>query len=661
MNAKFSVALILLTAAAHAGADLGQETFRRAPFEAAVPLGDEGPPVVVQSNRVAFGASHEIKVFDVLRQEVIFTCSLVPGATSPSLAYETRPLGIFGNTVYAYVRHFTDPDRLDPGGEVGAVGCGAGGDPGEYEVVAVRIGEKEIRPIAHLKADVTLAEGLLNKSLPFVKENVLSLLSLETGAIRTMTLPGPTVTRPVVQNGELVGRYEGGMYWLTTNATAPRSLSFANTPLARLAEYAPFAKCGDLLIGCFVEDQVVACGLDGRLRWRAPVDAENITGSSKHVLILRSEKDDWATLCRLDPLNGALTWRQPVAPMVHLGGDRYKCGMELFDERIVFFNGSVIDVYDCATGRLLVNLPQKRRWVRGPYSEIAKLVRMAISENLLAIGYENGVFAVDITPTSEVAEKFRENDPANAWREMETLVESGPKASVSIEQIGEIGHNLADTPEKAPLIRSWLESVLREHPRDEEIVTLARAFRWIDNDALLVAATRVLRSNVDEWDKLFMLNIMACYPTPEKGLAALREVAAGKDRYPVVVRDKAAKWLRLAGERAEMSPDDSALIYSDDNAATVAAFARRLRETEVSGRAGLLKLIGMAADSVIVALADDLDKLPEGSLLDKLPEGDLENGLKLVSEARTRLEACRAVASGSDFVPTSAGPIDQRP
>jgi hypothetical protein len=133
-NAKCLMASLFLAAASHAGTGPGQETFRRVLFEAAVPLGEEAPPVAVQSNLVAFGAGHEIKVFDVLQQEVIFARSLVPGATSPSLAYETHPLGIFGNTVYAYVRHFTDPDRLDPGGKVGAVGCGGGGDPGSTKL-----------------------------------------------------------------------------------------------------------------------------------------------------------------------------------------------------------------------------------------------------------------------------------------------------------------------------------------------------------------------------------------------------------------------------------------------------------------------------------------------------------------------------------------------
>ncbi|MEI6211307.1 MAG: PQQ-binding-like beta-propeller repeat protein, partial [bacterium] len=453
MNTKYCVVVIVLAAIAHGGSASDQEPFRRVLLEAAVPIGEEAPPIAVQGNLVAFGAGHEIKVFDVRRQEMIFTQSLVPGALSPSLAYESRVLGLFSNTVYACVRHFADPDRLDPGGKAGAVGCG-GGDPGEFEVVAVRIGAKEIRSIAHLGAETTLAEGLLGTALPFVEGDSLRLLSLETGALRTMTLPGPAVNRPVVKDGELVGRYEGGVYMLSTNEATPRLLSFANTPLAQLAEDAPFAKCGDLLVG-FVENQVVACGLDGRLRWRTPILAGEITGSREQVLILRPGVEEWPTLCRLDPQNGALTWRRPVSPRVNLSGNNCLYGVEVFGGRIVFFNECEISVFDCATGRFLVNLPQQRPLVRKSYPMTAKLVRMAISGNRLAIGFENAVVAVDITPTSDVGVAFRGSDPANARREVEALVEAESKASDTIEQIAVIGHNLADTPEIAPVIRSW--------------------------------------------------------------------------------------------------------------------------------------------------------------------------------------------------------------
>jgi hypothetical protein len=627
MNTKCCVAWIVLAVIAHGGSASGQEPFRRVLFESAVPLGEEAPTVAMQGDRVAFGAGHEIKVFDVRRQEMIFTQSLVPGALSPSLAYEARVLGIFSNTVYACVRHFADPDRLDPGGKWGAVGGGA--DPGEFEVVAVRIGEKEIRPIAHLAAEVTLAEGLRGTTLPFVEGDSLRLLSLETGAIRDLSLPGPAINRPVVKDGELVGRYEGGAYVLGASDAALRCIPFANTPLAQLAEQAPFAKCGDLLVG-FVENQVVACGLDGQLRWRTPIIAGEITGSREHVLILRPGVDEWPTLCRLDPKNGVLTWRRPVSPRVNLSGNNRLYGVEVFGGRIVFFNEREISVFDCATGRFLVNLPQNRTLVRRSYPMTAKLVRMALAGDRLAIGFENAVVAVHITPTSEVGEAFRGSDPANARRGVETLVEAESKASDTIEQIAAIGHNLADTPEIAPVIRSWLRGVLSSHSREEELDALVRAFYWFDDDALLAAAAGVLGGKIHEGDKMCMVNILACHPVPEKGLAVLRQVAAGGAAYSVAVRGEASKWLRLCGEKAEMRPEDLALLYSGDHDATVAAFSRRLRETEAGGRAALLKLIGMATDAVIVALADDLERLSEG---------ERENGLKLVSEARTRLEA----------------------
>jgi hypothetical protein len=80
MNTKGCVAWIVLVALAHGVSVSGEGTFLRVLFEAAVPLGEEAPTVAVQGNLVAFGAGHELKVFDVRRQEMIRVQSLVPGA-----------------------------------------------------------------------------------------------------------------------------------------------------------------------------------------------------------------------------------------------------------------------------------------------------------------------------------------------------------------------------------------------------------------------------------------------------------------------------------------------------------------------------------------------------------------------------------------------------
>ncbi len=634
MGRRRCAALMLWLATAHGGLAGSQETFRRVLFEASVPLGEEAPHVAAQGNLVAFGAGHEIKVFDVRRQNVTFTCSLVPGAQGPSLAYEARVLGIFENTVYACVRHFADPERLDPGGKWGRVGGGA--EPGEFKVVAVRIGEKEVRPIAPLGSEVTLAEGLLGTSLPFVDGNSLSLLSLENGTIRTMTLPGPAVDRPVVRDGQLVGRYEGGAYLLTANQAAPRCVSFADTPLERLEETDAFAICGDLLVG-ILGDEVVACDRDRRLRWRVPIGAGEIAGSLESVLVFRQGLNDWPTLCGLDPRNGAPTWRRPVSARLNLSGNNRLYGKEVFGERLFVFNEKDIGVFDCRTGRVMVNLPQNRNLIRRSYHMTAKLVRMAVSGNVLVVGFENVVFAMDLTPPSDVPEAFRADDPANAKRELDALARLDPNQPVGVDPLVSIGHNMADTPEMAPAILPRLRTALSRETAPEALDALVRAFCWIEDDELLRAAGRVMRSGIHPGDKICMVDILACHPAPEKGLAVLREIAAGGDAYAVEARGAAMKWLRLFGEKSDMNSEDLALLYSGDHGAAVAAFSRRLRETADGERAKLLKLIGMAADRVILELAGDLDRLPAA---------EREEGLRLVSQARARLEAMARVPTG---------------
>ncbi|MHC4248095.1 MAG: hypothetical protein ACYS9X_03110, partial [Planctomycetota bacterium] len=595
-------------------------------FEFPVPLGEEAPMVAAQGDLVAFGAGHEVKVVDARTGSVTFKQSLVPGAEEASLASEARVLGLLNGTVIACVGHFTDPDRLDPGGQWGRVGGGP--EPGEFEVVAVDIKTAKTRPIARLPSGVTLAEGLLGTALVYTEERALHLVSLVTGATREFALPGEPLLRPVVRDGQLLGRYEGGAYILAAADGEPRFISFKDTALARLSYGDSLVKCGDLLVGC-VAGKVVACELDGRLRWRIPIFASVIAGGQDDLFALRWGTF-WPVICRLDPRDGNVVWKACVSPRESCVGTNDIRGVEVFGRRLVIFAEKDIAVYDHETGRLLLNLPQSRDLVRTSHQIHAVLLRMGVAANVLAIAHEDRVFGVDLTPTAEVAEELQTSDPANALRQVGIL---NDLAAAPIDRTSAVvlaGHNMADTPEAAAGILPALRGLLAKEPSSYNLGALLRAFYWLDDDGLLRSARDFLGMKTSDHSKASIIDILACHPAPAKGLAVLREVIGDRRAYSARIRAAAAMWLRLSGERPAVRPEDLRLLFSADHDAITAEMRRRLREGDTKARAAACKLLKMAPDVVIVALEQEFDLLPEE---------ERAQGQGLLREAKARLEA----------------------
>jgi hypothetical protein len=99
---------------------------------------------------------------------------------------------------------------------------------------------------------------------------------------------------------------------------------------------------------------------------------------------------------------------------------------------------------------------------------------------------------------------------------------------------------------------------------------------------------------------------------------------------PVKIREQAALLLRLLQPTGTESAGENRQVFSGDHAALLADLRKRLASTDAILRAGALKALAQAPDSVIASLSAELKALPT--------EQERATGAKLLEEARKRQE-----------------------
>jgi hypothetical protein len=195
-------------------------------------------------------------------------------------------------------------------------------------------------------------------------------------------------------------------------------------------------------------------------------------------------------------------------------------------------------------------------------------------------------------------------------------------------KLAAIGFNLADTPEVSSEIVSLVRRLISRGRTPD--VALLGGFHWLEDRAILSAMKRFIASHKKEWEARVVVEMIASRPESARAYQMLQGIAADTT-YPSSVRSVAATQLRLSGRRRRVSRADMELLFLSDPAAACAEFRRRLREGDAKVRASALKLLGMAPDSVIVGLEDELSRLPEENLR--------ERGKDIVRQAKERIAA----------------------
>ncbi|MHC4501730.1 MAG: WD40 repeat domain-containing protein, partial [Planctomycetota bacterium] len=321
--------------------------------------------------------------------------------------------------------------------------------------------------------------------------------------------------------------------------------------------------------------------------------------------------------------DGRILWRRPLVTGWWQPKPRQVKGYSVLDGRLVIYATHMLSVIDVDTGRLLMDLPQRREMVRRSWSSSQDVeAKLAVAGNAVLVGFENLIEAVDLTPTADLPRELRAGDPASVG-----------------------GANMADTPDEGEKLRRSLPGVLYRTRGGKRVPDRQRIMElyWLDDEAVVEAMLALLRAEelwLRDGEPMIIASFVG-HPNEERGIAALRKVVEGPGAYPLKIRRMAKEQLELMGvpEEAESrrpapaSAPAAEILYSGDSEKAVIWFRERLLSQDVDTRRAALEGLKLAADKVIVAIEAELGRMPE--------EEERAAGGKLVHDAEQRLAAMR--------------------
>jgi len=608
--------------------------YRRVLLRTNVPLADGAPRIAVEGERALFTSGPMMYLVDTRTGELLRSRAVVPSGDKLSRDC-VHLLGIVGGKAYAYLEpsaRLEEEAQRRTRREVSmTITTGERPEAEPTDIISFGVPQGETRTLLAVPKRAALARRLLGDRLVYTHRGSLHVVPLTGRGGREIALGGENRLRPDVGEGEVFGLCDTFAYLWRPGEWDVRRVPFRGTGLAPLEQGGWAFRTGDLIVALTDED-VRACELDGKLRWKFPAECTLAAASDDIVCVVtgaaehRGPRVDEGTphvIFGLSAEDGRILWRRPLVTGWWQPKPRQVKGYSVLDGRLVIYATHMLSVIDVETGRLLMDLPQRREMVRRSWSSSQDVeAKLAVAGNTLLVGFENLIEAVDLTPTADVPRELRAGDPASVG-----------------------GSNMADTLEEGEKLRGSLPGVLYRTRGGKRVPDRQRIMElyWLDDEAIVEAMLALLRAE-ELWLRGGEPMIIASFvghPNEERGIAALRKVVEEPGAYTPQIRRMAKEQLELVGvpEEAEgkrpgPAPAPAAeILYSGDSEKAVIWFRERLLSQDGATRRAALEGLKLAADKVIVALEGELGRMPE--------EEERAAGGRLVHDAEQRLAAMR--------------------
>jgi len=589
-------AVLLLVSALGVGSSTAAAEFKRIRFDFEVPLGEEAPGIAVDGHRVAFASGATVRVVDARTGESEFERSAVPeGIRAPASPW-VQVLGLSGDAVYARVFLFDDPDRPDPAG--GEAVIGGGPEQGRLFIVRVaRDAPSEV--VLELPHAAMTADRLLDSSLVYAGGSRLHVHPLEgQGQPLSFGLGDELRQRPQVRAGLVLGIGYRALHIYSRGANELQHIKYLGTPLASVSEIDDGLHLADGYVLVYTGRRLLCYEPAGDLRFSLNRGSSTMAGDREIVCML------WGTtVMATGARDGRPLWRRNLPLYTYYDHDVN--GFGFIDSRLLVFAEDKIVVLDAATGRVLVDMPQRRKLQRGSHHIYDVLCRVRTVPGAAVIAFERSVLCVDLTPTGEVPVEYRDRDPANATAALKSLMARKPDDWPYDRALVDIGRNLADTPEAfdaaLPAFVARVNS--EDRPPDPKLLM---AFHWVRDPAVPAAIEKALPQASGIASYLF--GPLAGHPDTELSNRILLRLARDAETNAPHLRRYAASYLRIAGA-GSLPEADRAILYGDDAEKAVREIRRRLGDRDATVRRGALALLERAPDSVILRLREPMNSL----------------------------------------------------